>query len=51
MNENPRRNLLEEKANLRRPEAKAGSAMPGEAVRSQQAKGHKTRAWFRNTSL
>ena len=46
MSDNPRRSVPEEKANLRRPWANEGSAMAGEAVRSQKAKGHKSRQWF-----
>ncbi len=47
INSQPRQSLLEDEVNLRTPWADEGPAMPGEAVRSQKAKGHKTGEWFR----
>ena len=45
MSDRPRWSLLEEKVNLRTPWANEGPAMPGEAVRSQKAKGRETGEW------
>ena len=45
ISDSPRRSVAEEKVNLRRPWANKGPAMPGEAVRSQKAKGRETAEW------
>ena len=41
---------MEQKVNLRAAWVNEGTAISGEAVRSQQAKGHKTGEWFRTAS-